>query len=299
MDGNNGTSHTGKFDKSDVSKKRKNVNEIDGTGRYSKETSETNHKEKKARLVKSFDEGMSASQFKTTEDAKLLDRSRRDKAVTATSSSSKVSGSHKTMTNNHETKGSPVESVSSSPMRILNPNKFQSPRRNSSSVERWTKNVDTRPCDDISRGGRHKSKELALNRNVRITAVSSQDSKKPSKKDAYVKEKSNSLPPRGQNEIEWKENSMPLKASKPNTKDQNVNGNQPMISKDPSPNKHKGKIQDSVGVVLVRELSNQATTNALREATHLKHMADRVKVILLVFHAMVAICAGWVMGQNG
>ncbi|WCJ21386.1 Cysteine-tryptophan domain-containing zinc finger protein 7 [Euphorbia peplus] len=39
-------------------------------------------------------------------------------SVAATSSSSKVSGSHKTKANFHETKGSPVESVSSSPLRV-------------------------------------------------------------------------------------------------------------------------------------------------------------------------------------
>lgn len=42
----------------------------------------------------------------------------------ATSSSSKVSGSHKTKTGFQELKGSPVESVSSSPMRLLNPDKL-------------------------------------------------------------------------------------------------------------------------------------------------------------------------------
>ncbi|XP_028804115.1 uncharacterized protein LOC114759174 isoform X2 [Neltuma alba] len=42
----------------------------------------------------------------------------------ATSSSSKVSGSHKTKAGFQEVKGSPVESVSSSPMRLLNPDKL-------------------------------------------------------------------------------------------------------------------------------------------------------------------------------
>ncbi|XP_021909054.1 LOW QUALITY PROTEIN: uncharacterized protein LOC110823074 [Carica papaya] len=50
-------------------------------------------------------------------------------SVAATSSSSKVSGSHKTKASFHETKGSPVESVSSSPMRILNPDKLTLNRR--------------------------------------------------------------------------------------------------------------------------------------------------------------------------
>ncbi|XP_076899467.1 cysteine-tryptophan domain-containing zinc finger protein 3-like [Bidens hawaiensis] len=53
----------------------------------------------------------------------------------ATSSSSKVSGSHKTKANNHEAKGSPVESVTSSPLRILNPDKLTPSRRNIGSVD--------------------------------------------------------------------------------------------------------------------------------------------------------------------
>ncbi|XP_031258978.1 uncharacterized protein LOC116117085 isoform X1 [Pistacia vera] len=51
-------------------------------------------------------------------------------SVAATSSSSKVSGSHKNKASFHEPKGSPVESVSSSPMRISNPDKGTSARRN-------------------------------------------------------------------------------------------------------------------------------------------------------------------------
>ncbi|KAI4349625.1 hypothetical protein L6164_010190 [Bauhinia variegata] len=45
-------------------------------------------------------------------------------SAAATSSSSKVSGSHKAKASFQEMKGSPVESVSSSPMRILNTDKF-------------------------------------------------------------------------------------------------------------------------------------------------------------------------------
>lgn len=46
--------------------------------------------------------------------------------LAATSSSSKVSGSHKTKSSFHEVKGSPVESVSSSPLRISIPDKLTS-----------------------------------------------------------------------------------------------------------------------------------------------------------------------------
>ncbi|KAF4382864.1 hypothetical protein G4B88_021647 [Cannabis sativa] len=47
-------------------------------------------------------------------------------SLAATSSSSKVSGSHKSKSSFQEVKGSPVESVSSSPMRISNPDKISS-----------------------------------------------------------------------------------------------------------------------------------------------------------------------------
>lgn len=50
-------------------------------------------------------------------------------SLAATSSSSKVSGSHKTKSSFQEVKGSPVESVSSSPMRISNPDKLISVAR--------------------------------------------------------------------------------------------------------------------------------------------------------------------------
>lgn len=58
-----------------------------------------------------------------------MDSSKRDLgsvqvSVAATSSSSKVSGSHRTKASFHEVKGSPVESVSSSPLRILTTDKF-------------------------------------------------------------------------------------------------------------------------------------------------------------------------------
>ncbi|KAH8517391.1 hypothetical protein H0E87_005359 [Populus deltoides] len=50
--------------------------------------------------------------------------------LAATSSSSKVSSSHKTKANFHDAKGSPVESVSSSPMRVSKPEKLASARKN-------------------------------------------------------------------------------------------------------------------------------------------------------------------------
>ncbi|KAK9161507.1 hypothetical protein Syun_007848 [Stephania yunnanensis] len=50
-------------------------------------------------------------------------------SLAATSSSSKVSGSHRKKANGEEVKGSPVESVSSSPLRIPNPDKVISARK--------------------------------------------------------------------------------------------------------------------------------------------------------------------------
>nr|XP_043618776.1 cysteine-tryptophan domain-containing zinc finger protein 3-like isoform X2 [Erigeron canadensis] len=106
----------------DAARKRKST-EFDDS--QVEETSETGQKKgKKAKIPESWEE----------EKGRLLDNPRRDVPVhtslAATSSSSKVSGSHRTKTNNHEAKGSPVESVSSSPLRILNPDKFTSSRRN-------------------------------------------------------------------------------------------------------------------------------------------------------------------------
>ncbi|KAL4572101.1 hypothetical protein LXL04_018870 [Taraxacum kok-saghyz] len=82
------------------------------------ETSENGHRKgKKVKVPR--EEEMFGS--KGEGRVRVIDSSRRDASLAATSSSSKVSGSHKTKTNNNqETKGSPVESVSSSPLRILN-----------------------------------------------------------------------------------------------------------------------------------------------------------------------------------
>ncbi|KAI3679006.1 hypothetical protein L6452_38312 [Arctium lappa] len=411
---NDGTFRTGKSNKTDVAKKRK-ANEFEGTGKYVKEASETNGRtEKKVRVLKSGDEGE-----KNVEDFSRRDTVRVVSSVAATSSSSKVSGSRKTKADNQETKGSPVESVSSSPMRILNIDKFTSSRRNirgnddpqdapgpkkcpqdddaqiathrqgkekivpfsefetchvagggvgtsghcnqvetsshghneermksnqshsngsrsrkhgkgsslrskeksrsrSDIIDKGTpqiskplnENVDYRQkggrkSDNLANGS--ASKELPLGGNaktfgqsdrrhhdgsdVRIDANSSQDGKPPSKTDVSGRGKSHSLPPsgKGQNGIERQENGGNLvsldaarrsdssKASKPNKKAQNPNGKQPMNTEHSTPDRHKGGNDDYAPVTLVRDISNQATTNALREATNLKHMADRMK----------------------
>ncbi|GKV04956.1 hypothetical protein SLEP1_g17033 [Rubroshorea leprosula] len=85
-------------------------------------------------------------------------------SAAATSSSSKVSGSHKSKPGFQETKGSPVESVSSSPMRISNPDKFPLARRNISMRDesRDTEHFSTRSPRRYSNGddnvGRDRSK---------------------------------------------------------------------------------------------------------------------------------------------
>ncbi|XP_042754011.2 cysteine-tryptophan domain-containing zinc finger protein 7 [Lactuca sativa] len=292
-----GTFHMGKFDKRDVAKKRKRENEVDGAPKYVKETSETNHKrEKKAKILNPKDEGIPARKGKNNEDVKMrslkvIDSSRKDTVMAATSSSSKVSGSHKTKTNNNqEAKGSPVGSVSSSPLRILNNHN----NKKNKGVEPLKKNV----YEEKSKEGRNKSQGKFTSGNGKTHGQSKhrsdvrmdQDSKKTSRKDVTGKGKSKSLPPRGQNEKEGfpqplddsrKENMGNNVALKHHKKAQNNSGNQPMNVKHPSPapnmHKDKGKDQDAPVLLLVRDISNQATTSALREATNLKHTADRVK----------------------
>ncbi|XP_057508064.1 cysteine-tryptophan domain-containing zinc finger protein 7 [Actinidia eriantha] len=125
--------------------------------RILEEISENNHrKEKKARISKS--EGKETSVSKGPGGADKKARSKKDRhfgtdqgitlsqqsldatdslrrdsgsaqpSQAATSSSSKVSGSHKNRSCAKEVKGSPVESVSSSPMKLSNPDKSASKR---------------------------------------------------------------------------------------------------------------------------------------------------------------------------
>nr|ADV56699.1 CW-type zinc finger protein [Phaseolus vulgaris] len=79
-------------------------------------------KEKKAKSSKSGGKESSTSKGSGRTDKK--DLGSLQVSVAATSSSSKVSGSHKTKASFQEAKGSPVESVSSSPIRISNADKF-------------------------------------------------------------------------------------------------------------------------------------------------------------------------------
>ncbi|PSR94773.1 MORC family CW-type zinc finger protein [Actinidia chinensis var. chinensis] len=124
---------------------------------FLEETSDNNHrKEKKARVSKSEGKetsvsegsGVAAKKGRSTKDRHFgtdqgitlsqqsldaPDSLRRDSgsaqpSEAATSSSSKVSGSHKNRSCAKEVKGSPVESVSSSPLRLPNPDKSGSKR---------------------------------------------------------------------------------------------------------------------------------------------------------------------------
>ncbi|KAI3506667.1 hypothetical protein L1887_21230 [Cichorium endivia] len=277
-DSDDGTFHMGKFDKRDIGKKRKRANEVEGTPKYVKETSETNYrKEKKPKVLKSEDEGITTKKGKNIEDVKMrsinvIDSSRKDTVMAATSSSSKVSGSQRTKTNNQEPKGSPVGSVSSAPLR--NPNN----NNNNKGFKPLKKIPNIRTHEEKSKEGRNKSQGKFASENAKTHGQPKHrhhDDHHDSKKVAVGKEKSKSLPPRGQSEKEQavhrKENAGNNSSLKHNKKAQNI-----MNVKDSSPNTHKGKEHDPT-VVLVRDLSNQATTNALREATNLKHMADRVK----------------------
>lgn len=92
-----------------------------GTGRTDKKVSHS--KNQKLRQ----DPGSSLSQ-RSLDGMDCMKRDLRSvqASAAATSSSSKVSGSHKTKASFQEVKGSPVESVSSSPLRILNTDKFTS-----------------------------------------------------------------------------------------------------------------------------------------------------------------------------
>ncbi|KAM7521506.1 hypothetical protein LguiA_011408 [Lonicera macranthoides] len=135
------------------------VNQLQVSRDFMEEISENDHKkEKKARVSKSGGKENSTSKGSARSDRKgrsvkdqklgpdpgcilthrgldATDSLKKDMrsvqpSLAATSSSSKVSGSHKNKANHQDVKGSPVESVSSSPLRVSNPDKFTSTRRN-------------------------------------------------------------------------------------------------------------------------------------------------------------------------
>ncbi|KAF5937280.1 hypothetical protein HYC85_024786 [Camellia sinensis] len=156
-----GSPHMEKIDDKEVARKRKtngsqdthvyttsllSNNQVHDRRDFLEETSENDHRrEKKARVSNS--EGKETSVSKSSGGAAKKGGSTKDQQLgpdigsnlvdlgsvqpsqAATSSSSKVSGSHKNQTSLKEVKGSPVESVSSSPLRFLNPDKSASTRR--------------------------------------------------------------------------------------------------------------------------------------------------------------------------
>ncbi|CBI32242.3 unnamed protein product, partial [Vitis vinifera] len=128
---NDGSLNVGKYDSRDIVAKKRKVKECQDTEIYSSSLPSTGHHlEDSGAFVK---EEFSESDHRKEKKARVskdLGSVQPSVAVAATSSSSKVSGSHKTKTNFQEVRGSPVESVSSSPLRISNPEKHTSVRRN-------------------------------------------------------------------------------------------------------------------------------------------------------------------------
>ncbi|KVI12516.1 Zinc finger, CW-type [Cynara cardunculus var. scolymus] len=158
----NGIFHMVKREERDVAKKRKssefedaqvNVEEMSESGqrKAKKVKVPDSRKEERGRNVKD-------EQVKSLD---IMDSCKRDVAMhaslAATSSSSKVSGSHKTKPNNQEAKGSPVESVSSSPLRISNPDKLVSSRKNVEAVDNCRDAVSPKKDWDDDRGSYRSS----------------------------------------------------------------------------------------------------------------------------------------------
>ncbi|XP_057483856.1 cysteine-tryptophan domain-containing zinc finger protein 7-like [Actinidia eriantha] len=111
--------------KARVSKsERKETSASKGSGGAAKKVSST----KDQQLGRELGSSLSQRSLDGTDSLRRDLRSVRSSQA-ATSSSSKVSGSRKTKTNMQEAKGSPVESVSSSPLRFSNPDKSTSTKR--------------------------------------------------------------------------------------------------------------------------------------------------------------------------
>ncbi|KAA8543137.1 hypothetical protein F0562_021368 [Nyssa sinensis] len=209
-----GSLHTGKCDDKDIVARKRKGNECQDNQIYAaslpsagihlqdsrdfvEETSENDQrKEKKARVSKSEGKETSAASKGTGGTAKngrsMKDQqlgpdlgftlSQRDlisiqPSVAATSSSSKVSGSHKNIANIQEVKGSPVESVSSSPLRILNPNpdKSTSARRKLSGKDDFqdsgflTTGTPRRCSDGEGDGGSNRSGTIKKDETFAVT----------------------------------------------------------------------------------------------------------------------------------
>ncbi|KAA8549191.1 hypothetical protein F0562_000875 [Nyssa sinensis] len=202
-----GSLHTRKCHDKDIVARKRKVNACQDTQIYDvslpsaghhlhdsrdlvEETSENDHRKgKKARVSKSEGKETSASRGsggttkkgRSVKDQQLgLDLGQLDlrsvrPSVAATSSSSKVSGSHKNKANLQELRGSPVESVSSSPLRVLNPDKSTSTRRNLSGKDDFqdtgiVATVTPRRCSDgEDEGGSNRSRTTRKDETFTVT----------------------------------------------------------------------------------------------------------------------------------
>ncbi|XP_073066149.1 cysteine-tryptophan domain-containing zinc finger protein 3-like isoform X1 [Primulina eburnea] len=152
----NGSIHSRKFDNKDSVRKRKGKDDRgsqschQNSGDFVDGWESDQLERKKARASKSGGNGSSGSKSRagTDEKGRTIDKQNNNQclsntqvedclkndrglvhpSVAANSSSSKVSGSHKNKNNAQEVKGSPVESISSSPLRPYNADKVPSTR---------------------------------------------------------------------------------------------------------------------------------------------------------------------------
>lgn len=120
--------------KDDNYRKEKKLRVSKSEGKESRASRDSGRTDKKGSHAKNHQLGKDLESNLSQRSLDGMDSLRRDvgsrqPSMAATSSSSKVSGSHKTKVSFQEVKGSPVESVSSSPMKISNPEKLTSASR--------------------------------------------------------------------------------------------------------------------------------------------------------------------------
>ncbi|XP_019452644.1 PREDICTED: uncharacterized protein LOC109354522 isoform X2 [Lupinus angustifolius] len=113
-------------------------------------------------------------------------------AAATTSSSSKVSGSHKTIASFQEVKSSPVESVSSSPMRILNTDKSTNREHMVGSPQRCSDGEDGNGSDRSKTVKKDKSVIMAYKKSHESSVLDSQN--KGVNHDSYTKSKAQTSP---------------------------------------------------------------------------------------------------------
>ncbi|XP_012849883.1 PREDICTED: uncharacterized protein LOC105969655, partial [Erythranthe guttata] len=307
----NGLLISGKCDDKESVKKRKPKEHLE-SGDFVEEMCESNHrKEKKARV--SMSGGKDTNGSKASVDTDRKSRGKKDQnngqypsnthapdylksdigavhpSLAANSSSSKVSGSYKDKTNGQEVKGSPVESVSSSPSRF---------DKVTSSRKKLTGKDDFHDCGYVTGVTPRKLSGGADGGDDR-TRTEHDNGKLPKKSnhtEVYGNGKSHSLPPLSRNQTEavvslqhvsgsQKENGVKglaadslengdtLKPPNQRKKAENSNG-QPI--RHPTPNTHKIRDVEAPSPVR-RDSSSHAANNALKEAKDLKHLADRLK----------------------